>query len=66
MGGAASRRGRLVSSGGLERNVIRSLPPPLPKDPRLPLTIRQKFNIVKSWKSISRTMEPTGIFMFVK
>ncbi|KAF0301078.1 Neuroglobin [Amphibalanus amphitrite] len=63
MGGGVSRKGPLASERG---SVLRSLPPPLPKDPRLPLTIRQKFSIVKSWKGISRTMEPTGIYMFVK
>ena len=63
MGGGASRRGARVAE---RTSVLRSLPPPLPKDPRLPLTIRQKFSIVKSWKSISRTMEPTGVYMFVK
>jgi hypothetical protein len=35
-------------------------------DPRLPLTVRQKFNISKSWKGIARAMESTGISMFVK
>lgn len=35
-------------------------------DPRLPLTVRQKFNLSKSWKGISREMEMTGVLMFVK
>ncbi len=35
-------------------------------DPRLPLNVRQKFNISKSWKGIARAMESTGISMFVK
>ncbi|XP_054153956.1 neuroglobin-like [Oppia nitens] len=35
-------------------------------DPRLPLNVRQKFNISKSWKGIARAMERTGITMFVK
>ena len=35
-------------------------------DPRLPLNVRQKFNISKSWKGIARAMEQTGITMFVK
>ncbi|XP_064600923.1 neuroglobin-like [Liolophura sinensis] len=35
-------------------------------DPRLPLTVRQKFNITKSWKAIARNMEVTGINMFVR
>lgn len=35
-------------------------------DPRLPLNVRQKFNLTKSWKGISREMEMTGVLMFVK
>ncbi|XP_069190457.1 neuroglobin [Procambarus clarkii] len=41
-------------------------PEPAPPDPRLPLTARQKFNIIKSWKGIARAIEPTGVYMFVK
>ncbi|KAK8387147.1 hypothetical protein O3P69_018068 [Scylla paramamosain] len=41
-------------------------PEPPPPDPRLPLTARQRFNIIKSWKGISRAFEPTGVNMFVK
>ncbi|XP_045103583.1 neuroglobin-like isoform X2 [Portunus trituberculatus] len=41
-------------------------PQPPPPDPRLPLTARQRFNIIKSWKGISRAIEPTGVNMFVK
>lgn len=41
-------------------------PIPPPPDPRLPLNARQLFNISKSWKGISRAMEPTGVTMFVK
>lgn len=37
-----------------------------PADPRLPLNVRQKFNLSKSWKGISREMEMTGVLMFVK
>ena len=37
-----------------------------PTDPRLPLNVRQKFNLSKSWKGISREMEMTGVLMFVK
>ena len=35
-------------------------------DSRLPLNVRQKFNLSKSWKGISREMEMTGVLMFVK
>ena len=39
--------------------------PPAP-DPRLPLTARQKYTMMASWKGISRAMQPTGIHMFIK
>lgn len=35
-------------------------------DSRLPLTAKQKYSIIASWKGISRAMETTGINMFVK
>lgn len=35
-------------------------------DPRLPLTARQKYSMVASWKGISRAMELTGVQMFIK
>ena len=35
-------------------------------DQRIPMTAKQKYSIVASWKGIHRAMEPTGIFMFVK
>ena len=35
-------------------------------DPRLPLNVRQKFNLTKSWKGISREIETTGVLMFVR
>ncbi|XP_071440921.1 neuroglobin-like [Hetaerina americana] len=41
-------------------------PAPAPPDPRLPLTAKQKYSIMASWKGISRAMEPTGVYMFVK
>lgn len=44
------------------------LPPPQPVevDPRLPLTARQKYSLVASWRAINRALEPTGIAMFLK
>ncbi|XP_037081167.1 neuroglobin-like [Pollicipes pollicipes] len=63
MGAGASRK---RPPAWRRRSILAPPPPPLPKDPRMPLTIRQKFNIVKSWKGISRAMEPTGVYMFVK
>jgi len=35
-------------------------------DSRIPMTAKQKYSIVASWKAIHRAMEPTGILMFVK
>ena len=35
-------------------------------DSRVPLTVRQRYNIVKSWKGIARHMEQTGINMFMR
>ena len=39
---------------------------PPQQDPRLPLTARQKYTMLASWKGISRAMEPTGVYMFIK
>ncbi|GFT74740.1 neuroglobin [Nephila pilipes] len=39
---------------------------PPAQDPRIPLTVRQKFSISKSWKAIARAMDQTGVAMFVK
>lgn len=41
-------------------------PPPAAPDPRLPLTARQKYTMMASWKGISRAMQPTGVCMFIK
>ncbi|KAF2364296.1 hypothetical protein FHG87_004955, partial [Trinorchestia longiramus] len=38
----------------------------IPADDRLPLSIKQRFLILKSWKGISRAIEPTGVVMFVR
>lgn len=61
--------GKLASSGDskkdVENNVNEPAPPQAP-DARLPLTARQKYSMVASWKGISRAMEPTGINMFIK
>lgn len=39
---------------------------PAVQDNRIPLTVRQKFSISKSWKAIARAMEQTGVSMFVR
>ena len=49
-----------------ESSELPEPPAPEPPDPRLPLTARQRFNMIKSWKGISRAIEPTGVTMFVK
>lgn len=43
-----------------------SPPPPAATDPRLPLTARQKFTVIASWKAVSRALEPTGVYMFIR
>lgn len=56
------------SSKSNESNTMgpNELPPPAAPDPRLPLTARQKYTMMASWKGISRSMQPTGINMFMK
>lgn len=54
---------------GVEGDANKDLPDPpapAPLDPRIPLTARQKFSMVKSWKGISRALEPTGVYMFLQ
>lgn len=58
---AASERQR----GGNGGPSLGDGPPPA-TDPRLPLTAKQKYSMVASWKGISRAMEKTGICMFIK
>ncbi|XP_045773923.1 neuroglobin-like [Maniola jurtina] len=40
--------------------------PPPPADPRSPLTPKQQYCIMASWKGIFRQIEKTGIILFVK
>lgn len=61
--------GKLASSGDNKKdvdNAVNEPPAPSAPDPRLPLTARQKYSMVASWKGISRAMEPTGVNMFIK
>ncbi|XP_066952674.1 neuroglobin-like isoform X1 [Macrobrachium rosenbergii] len=51
---------------GKKEKDLNEPPAPPPPDPRLPLNARQKFNIAKSWKGISRALEPTGVYMFLE
>lgn len=54
--------------GGKQKHKDRLEEPPSPgpPDPRLPLTAKQKYSMIASWKGISRAMEPTGVYMFIK
>lgn len=63
--------GKLAISGRNGRNESSKFDeppePPVPRvDPRLPLTAKQKYNMMASWKGISRAMESTGVCMFLK
>lgn len=60
--------GKLASSGASSGNTRKpdENPPPVTVDPRLPLTAKQKYNMLASWKGISRAMESTGVCMFLK
>jgi hypothetical protein len=59
--------GKLASSGGSGNNrKPDEAAPPATVDPRLPLTAKQKYNMLASWKGISRAMESTGVCMFLK
>jgi hypothetical protein len=58
--------GKLTKGGGGKDDGPPDPPAPAPPDPRLPLTAKQKYNIIASWKGISRAMEPTGVYMFIK
>lgn len=61
--------GKLASSGDSKKEVesnVSEPPAPAAVDSRLPLTARQKYSMVASWKGISRAMETTGINMFIK
>ncbi|CAB3255989.1 unnamed protein product [Arctia plantaginis] len=40
--------------------------PPPPHDPRSPLTTKQQYCILASWKGIFRQIEKTGIVLFIK
>lgn len=51
---------------GNSSNKQEDPPPPAPTDPRLPLTAKQKYSMLASWRGISRAMEPTGVYMFIK
>jgi hypothetical protein len=64
--------GKLASSTAsdskkdVENGNVNDPPAPAAPDPRLPLTARQKYSMVASWKGISRAMEQTGVNMFIQ
>lgn len=60
--------GKLKSNSDQKKNsaTLRNGPPTSEPDQRLPLTARQKYSMVASWKGISRAMEPTGVHMFIE
>lgn len=35
-------------------------------DPRLPLTAKQKYTVMASWKAVSRELEQTGVYMLIR
>ncbi|XP_060532078.1 neuroglobin-like [Cylas formicarius] len=61
LGKLASRESRENSNKKLEDAA-----PSQQVDARLPLTAKQKYNMLASWKGISRAMESTGVCMFLK
>ncbi|XP_025105515.1 globin-3-like [Pomacea canaliculata] len=40
--------------------------PPAALDPRLPLTAMQVFKLKKSWKGVKRSLDDTGVEMFIR
>lgn len=62
--GKLAGRGHSDNNGKLDEVGPPAQPPPV--DSRLPLTAKQKYNMLASWKGISRAMESTGVCMFVK
>ncbi|XP_043284139.1 neuroglobin-like [Venturia canescens] len=55
-----------LSSSAMQNRGRDSPPPPAAVDPRLPLTAKQRYTVIASWRAVSRAMEPTGVYMFVK
>ncbi|CAH1187664.1 unnamed protein product [Phyllotreta striolata] len=62
--GKLAGRGRSDNNGKPDDVGPPSQPPPI--DSRLPLTAKQKYSLLASWKGISRAMESTGVCMFLK
>lgn len=60
--------GKLAGRGSAENanSKLDDIGPPAQVDARLPLTAKQKYSMLASWKGISRAMESTGVCMFLK
>lgn len=61
--------GKLAKASQEERereNDLNGPPVNHQTDPRLPLTAKQKYGMIASWKGIARAMGPTGVYMFIK
>lgn len=61
--------GKFAKSSREDPDNELSKPPPVNNqqtDPRLPLTAKQKYGMIASWKGIARAMGPTGVYMFIK
>lgn len=60
--------GKLAKSGNSTKNqkTEEAAALPVQVDTRLPLTAKQKYNMLASWRGISRAMESTGVTMFLK
>ncbi|XP_072383397.1 neuroglobin-like [Diabrotica undecimpunctata] len=62
--GKLAGRGHSDNNGKLDDVGPPAQPPQV--DSRLPLTAKQKYSMLASWKGISRAMESTGVCMFLK
>lgn len=66
MGCKLSRALAKPQPAGEPEHDLPAPPTPPALDPRIPLTAKQKFNMVKSWKGINRALQPTGVYMFLE
>ncbi|KAL2715622.1 neuroglobin-like [Vespula squamosa] len=59
---------KLTAAKSRNQNAREGSPPPpqTTTDPRLPLTARQKFTVMASWRAVGRALEPTGVYMFIR
>ncbi|XP_015171666.1 PREDICTED: neuroglobin-like isoform X2 [Polistes dominula] len=59
---------KLTATKSRNQNAREASPPPPQNttDPRLPLTARQKFTVMASWRAVGRALEATGIYMFIR